>query len=348
MRFALDVPRSRRHARPAQALNRTGHRPAVAVIGLIAVSLAGLVATAWPADATPRSEIRIVPDGAFSDVPVALTPSETPVGALGPAPPPPVALEPTPTPLAPTVVRFRPRHGWTDVATGAQLSVRFNLAMDHASTEAAFRAMVGGTRIDGSVRWAEGDTVLVLRPARALPYGAVVHLVVDAGARSRSGAVLRSASSVTFAVAPRPAPQATPRPAPQATPKPRSTAWRWPLIGPITQKFGESLTQYGFHQGIDINGETGDAVRAARGGTVTVAGHWDECGGLQVHIDHGGGVESWYRHFSRVSVRVGQRVDAGTVVGAVGETGCAFGSHLHFAIRANRSFVDPLRYLPPR
>ena len=150
---------------------------------------------------------------------------------------------------------------------------------------------------------------------------------------------------MTFTVEPRPAP-ATPRPAPKATPRPHSAAWRWPLIGPITQKFGESLTQYGFHQGIDINGETGDAVRAARGGRVTVAGHWDECGGLQVHIDHGSAVESWYRHLSGVGVKVGQRVDAGTVIGAVGETGCAFGSHLHFAIRAGGSFVDPLRYLP--
>ena len=338
MRFALDAPRPRHHATPAHARTRTINRPAAVVIGLIAVS--GLVATERPADAIPRSEIRVVPAEAFSDVTLTPTPSATPVGALGVAPSPPVALEPTPTPIAPTVVRFRPRNGWTDVAPFAELSIRFDLPMDHASTEAAFRATVGGTPINGTVRWAEGHTVLVMRPARDLPYGAIVAMTVDAGARSRWGGVLRSASSVTFTVEPPPAP----RPTAQAP----STAWQWPLIGPITQKFGESLTMYGFHQGIDINGDTGDPVRAARGGRVTVAGRWDECGGLQVHIDHGGGIESWYRHFSRVSVKVGQRVDAGTVIGAVGETGCAFGSHLHFAIRADGNFVDPLRYMPSR
>jgi murein DD-endopeptidase MepM/ murein hydrolase activator NlpD len=125
-------------------------------------------------------------------------------------------------------------------------------------------------------------------------------------------------------------------------------AWVWPLLGPITQRFGESLTQYGYHQGIDIDGDTGDSVRAARGGTVTVAGTWDSCGGIQVHIDHGGGVESWYRHLSRVDVSVGSRVGAGAIIGAVGSTGCSTGSHLHFAIRDRGEFVDPLRYLPAR
>jgi len=47
-------------------------------------------------------------------------------------------------------------------------------------------------------------------------------------------------------------------------------------------------------------------------------------------------------------VRVGARVAAGTIIGRVGATGCALGSHLHFAIRRGMTFVDPLRYLPPR
>ena len=179
MRLALDAPRLRRQAKPAHPLTWTLlHRPAIVVIGLIALSVAGLVATAWPARATPRSEVRTAPDEAFSHVTLGPTPSATPIGALGIAPPPPAALEPTPTPIAPTIVRFRPRHGWTDVATGAEVSVRFSMAMDHASTEAAFRVTVGGTRIDGSVRWAEGHTVLVMRPENDLPYGAAVQLMV--------------------------------------------------------------------------------------------------------------------------------------------------------------------------
>jgi murein DD-endopeptidase MepM/ murein hydrolase activator NlpD len=248
------------------------------------------------------------------------------------------------------VVVFRPRDGWTGVGRRAAVSVRFTLPMDHLSTEEAFRAVIGSSPVAGSYRWADADTVLVLQPASALPYAATVELSVDSTARSADGAPLAGARSVTFTVQLRPVstvPRSpTPQPVPTAEPAP--TAWRWPLIGPITQGFGEYLTKYGFHQGIDIDGETGDPVRAARTGRVTVAGHYDACGGLEVHIDHGDGFESWYRHLSRIDVATSARIEVGTVIGAVGSTGCALGSHLHFGIRENGVFVDPLRYLPSR
>jgi murein DD-endopeptidase MepM/ murein hydrolase activator NlpD len=246
-------------------------------------------------------------------------------------PPPAPTMSPTQAP-APEVVRFRPRDGWTGVAISADLSVRFTQSMDHSSTEAAFHALVGTTEIGGSVRWAEADTVLVLDTATSLPYGAAVVLRVDGGATSADGVALAAPAQVTFTV----------------QSKPVAAVWKWPLVGPITQLFGQSLTKYGVHNGIDIDGETGDPVRAARTGEVTVAGQWDECGGLQIHIDHGHGIVSWYRHLSRIDVRVGDAVTVGTVIGAVGATGCALGSHLHFGIAVDGTFVDPLRYLPPR
>jgi murein DD-endopeptidase MepM/ murein hydrolase activator NlpD len=64
--------------------------------------------------------------------------------------------------------------------------------------------------------------------------------------------------------------------------------------------------------------------------------------------DHGDGLASWYRHLSRIDVAMGTLVEAGTVIGRVGGTGCSLGSHLHFAIRKGSTFVDPLDYLPPR
>jgi len=220
--------------------------------------------------------------------------------------------------------------------------------MDHATTERAFHVTVGQAPVTGRFWWAEGDTVLVLDPSQPLPYRARVTLSVDLGPRSADGAALGGARSVTFTVHSHPTPAGQPRPSPNQRPAPPSTAWRWPLIGPITQKFGETKTQYGFHQGIDIDGEIGDRVRATRGGRVIVAGTWDACGGLQVHIDHGDGFESWYRHLSRIDVKVGDVVAAGAVIGRVGNTGCSLGSHLHFGIRRGTIFVDPLRYLPPR
>jgi murein DD-endopeptidase MepM/ murein hydrolase activator NlpD len=270
------------------------------------------------------------------------------VGVIAPEATPGPTPAATPAPEAPTVIRFRPRDGWTGVSRFAAVSVRFSRPMDHATTERAFHVTMGQTPVTGTVNWAEGDTVLVLDPRLPLPYRARVTLAVAPGAHSAEGAPLRAARSVTFTVQSRPTPAVQATPSPSRRPAPSSAAWRWPLIGPITQKFGETKTQYGFHQGIDIDGNTGDRVRAARGGRVVVAGTFDSCGGLQVHIDHGDGFESWYRHLSRIDVKPGDVVAAGVVIGRVGDTGCSLGSHLHFGIRRGATFVDPLRYLPPR
>ena len=319
--------------------------------------LAGSIAieSLVPGSAAARGPSSVIPTTARTNV--ALDPAvarstaaPTPAGALGARPRLPIeAAEPTPPAVA--VVRFRPRDGWTDVSPWAPLSVRFTQPMDHASTEASFAAAVGDAPVTGRSAGPRATPSSSSSRGRRCRTARSVRLSVGPGARSRAGATLASAAGITFRVAAAPAAVAKAGPAtakPPAAAQVAGKGWQWPLIGPITQKFGESLTKFGFHQGIDIDGDTGDPVRAARGGTVTVAGHWDECGGLQVHIDHGNGLSSWYRHLSRVDVRVGARVSGGTVIGAVGDTGCAFGSHLHFAIRRDGSFVDPLRYLPPR
>jgi murein DD-endopeptidase MepM/ murein hydrolase activator NlpD len=325
-------------------------RPGLLTIGLLAGTFAVSALSSVPIDA--RSVTRMIDRESLQiTMPRVVVDLAQPVRR-------PVArsstehLHVTPASEAPTVVRFRPRAGWTGVSRFAAVSVRFTRPMDHASTETAFRVVVGQRPIGGTVRWAEGDTVLVLTPASALPYGARVSLSVEIGARAEDGARLAKARSVTFTVQRRAATiqRQTPaeRPAPPSGPIRRSSAWRWPLIGPITQRFGESLTQYGFHYGIDIDGSTGDPVRATRRGRVVVAGHYDQCGGLEVHIDHGNGIASWYRHLSRIQVDAGAFVEAGTIIGRVGDTGCSLGSHLHFAIRKGSRFVDPLDYLPPR
>jgi murein DD-endopeptidase MepM/ murein hydrolase activator NlpD len=244
----------------------------------------------------------------------------------------------------PVVVRFRPRDGSTGVAPSSWLSVRFSAPMDRASTERAFEVLVAGRPIDGRRWWAEDDTVLVLDPDGRLPAGVVVRLVVGTTARSRIGLPLVARAEATIRVAA----AASARPSPSGEGGDTSQGWRWPLLGPITQRFGESLTRYGWHNGIDIDGATGDPVVAARAGRVTVAGRYDVCGGLEVHLDHGAGLESWYRHLSVVEVAVGAWVVAGERIGRVGDTGCSLGSHLHFAIRRDGTWVDPLRYLPAR
>jgi murein DD-endopeptidase MepM/ murein hydrolase activator NlpD len=249
-------------------------------------------------------------------------------------------------PEAPVVVRFRPRPRQTDISRFAALSVRFTQPMDHASTQRAFTASVAGKPIMGDYVWAESDTVLVLIPSHPFRHSASVRLAVSRGARSATGVALKTTRSATFTVVAKPT-QTSSSSAPRA-PTPRASAWQWPLFGPITQYFGQHLTKYGFHQGIDIDGDTGDPVVAAHSGRVVVAGYADSCGGLQVRIDLGNGLLTWYRHLSRINVRVGARVIAGALIGRVGATGCAIGSHLHFGVSRDGTFVDPLRYLPRR
>jgi murein DD-endopeptidase MepM/ murein hydrolase activator NlpD len=340
----------------AESLARRVGRPAIVVVllltGTFAISAVSTASIGASSATTPTP----IPADQFHPVVrsgPAIRPAQRPeVAVLPPSIPPEPTPEPTPeaTPAqeAPNVIRFRPRDGWTAVSRFAAVSVRFSQPMDHAPTEGAFRITVDQRPVPGTVRWAEGDTVLVVDPDRPLPHRSRVTLSVDLGARSAAGATIKAARSVTFTVQSRPTPASRPTPKATPHPTPATTAWRWPLIGPITQRFGETKTRYGFHQGIDIDGQTGDRVRAARGGRVVLAGTSDACGGLQVHIDHGGGFESWYRHLSRIDVQRGDVVAAGAVIGRVGNTGCSLGSHLHFGIRRGTTFVDPLRYLPPR
>ena len=340
----------------AESLARRVGRPAIVVVLLLTGTVAVSAVSTTPIGASSATTPTPIPADQFHPVAgsgPAVRPAQRPVVAALPpstpaAPTPEPTPEATPAPEAPAVIRFRPRDGWTAVSRFAAVSVRFSQPMDHAPTERAFHITVDQRPVTGSVRWAEGDTVLVVDPDRPLPYRSRVTLSVDRGARSADGATLKAARSVTFTVQSRPAPASRPTPKPTPRPTAATTAWRWPLIGPITQRFGETKTKYGVHQGIDIDGQTGDRVRAARGGQVVLAGTSDACGGLQVHIDHGNGFESWYRHLSRIEVKRGDVVAAGAVIGRVGNTGCSLGSHLHFGIRRGTTFVDPLRYLPPR
>ncbi len=104
----------------------------------------------------------------------------------------------------PAVVRFRPRANTTGIARGQVLSVRFTESMDHATTEAAWTASVGGAAIAGSFSWAESDTVLVFRPKAIFAYGATVVMRVDTSALSQAGVALSRAASATFTTIPKP------------------------------------------------------------------------------------------------------------------------------------------------
>lgn len=101
------------------------------------------------------------------------------------------------------------------------------------------------------------------------------------------------------------------------------------------------------HWGIDLAGNTGEAVYATDAGVIVYVG-WNNYGyGNMIMVDHGNNFQSLYAHLSAYNVGCGQSVGQGDVIGAIGSTGNSSGSHLHFEIRAISSFANPWDMLPP-
>ena len=67
-----------------------------------------------------------------------------------------------------------------------------------------------------------------------------------------------------------------------------------------------------------------------------------------IYLDHGQGIISLYAHLSRIDVKPGDKLQKGDTIGAVGQTGRVTGAHLHFAVFANKTLVDPVYLLPDR
>jgi uncharacterized protein YkwD len=125
--------------------------------------------------------------------------------------PPSLAVRTT---IAPSVVRFRPVDGSKDMTRGGDVSVRFTQPMDRRATAAAFSVEVEDEAVAGSIRWAEGDTVLVFDPDKDFGYERTIVLAVSDAARSKTGAPLAGAVTARFTTQEKPAP----RPLPVRTP----------------------------------------------------------------------------------------------------------------------------------
>lgn len=126
-------------------------------------------------------------------------------------------------------------------------------------------------------------------------------------------------------------------PAPSATPN-YGTSLQWPTT---THRISQ---YYGYrHTGIDVDGEFGDPIYAADSGTVTSAG-WYGGYGLQVTINHGNGITTRYAHLQKLYVSAGQGVSRGQTLGEEGSTGWSTGSHLHYEVMVNGSYVNPFSY----
>lgn len=125
--------------------------------------------------------------------------------------------------------------------------------------------------------------------------------------------------------------------------------FQWPVQGRISGRFGNARVYNGQpgagHSGMDIAAPNGAPVKAPAGGIVTFASPDLYLTGGTVLLDHGHGVSSNFLHLSRIDVKVGDRVEPGQVIGAVGATGRATGPHLHWGMNWFDTRIDPLLVL---
>lgn len=122
----------------------------------------------------------------------------------------------------------------------------------------------------------------------------------------------------------------------------------WPAHGWLSSGMGPRRDPVtggaDYHAGLDIAGDKGQPVYATAAGRVTHVGYQGAYGNLVV-IDHGFGLETKYGHLARFGVKQGDRVNRGDVIGALGATGRATGTHLHYEVRANGRLLNPLQLL---
>jgi murein DD-endopeptidase MepM/ murein hydrolase activator NlpD len=122
----------------------------------------------------------------------------------------------------------------------------------------------------------------------------------------------------------------------------------------ITSRFSSSrkhpiLGYNRAHNGVDYHAPARAPVGSVAPGVVTMAG-WTGGGGRTVKVRHPNGYETEYLHMSAIAVRAGQRVGQGDLVGRVGMTGLATGVHLHYGLKKNGRYVNPViehRNMPP-
>lgn len=165
-----------------------------------------------------------------------------------------------------------------------------------------------------------------------------------------------AAASARLETAPSAAPSVQPAPTP--TPAPAPLVFTWPVKGEIVAGFSvealaynETMGDWRTHNGLDIAADRGAQVLAAAAGTVSAL-YQDDLMGTVVEIDHGQGLVSQYANLAATpTVKVGDVVSTGTIIGSVGGTAAlesGLASHIHYALLKEGYPVDPADYLPQR
>lgn len=144
----------------------------------------------------------------------------------------------------------------------------------------------------------------------------------------------------------KPAAESSEQSAQEQTAAPEKTSqFIWPVQGYVTGVFGYEGEH--FHKGMDIGAGNGTPIAAAASGTVVnvVYDYSTEGLGCYVTVDHGDGYQTTYAQCSDIYAAIGQHVEQGEIIAAVGSTGDSTGPHLHFRITQYGEFLDPANFL---
>ena len=118
--------------------------------------------------------------------------------------------------------------------------------------------------------------------------------------------------------------------------------FQWPVAGGrISDTFGSNRN----HKGLDIAAPYGTLIFAAESGTITRSGNKGDGYGICVMMNNGNGYTTVYGHMSKTAVTVGQHVNKGDIIGYVGSTGDSSGNHLHFEVRYNGVYQNPMKFV---
>ena len=118
------------------------------------------------------------------------------------------------------------------------------------------------------------------------------------------------------------------------------------ITSPFGWRYLSLLGGRNYHTGVDIGAAGGTNILAANSGKVIKAG-WNNSYGYMVMIDHGGGIVTLYAHSSKLLVKTGDVVARGQAIALIGSTGQSTGNHLHFEVRVNGAYQNPLNYITP-
>lgn len=122
------------------------------------------------------------------------------------------------------------------------------------------------------------------------------------------------------------------------------------ISSPYGMRYHPILHKNVMHTGVDFasNGCLGEPIISTAEGVIVKVEYKSTGYGYNVTVEHEIDGETWqsrYSHMNQISVSEGQVVDQGTVLGAIGNTGRSTGAHLHFELKYNGGFVDPMRYI---